>query len=487
MSQLLEDVKMIQAATGCSLTEAKDAYDRASCDIDLAIELVKEKKPTPIKQEEKPIFSTPKPANNNYTSSTSPVRNNRILEAINREEPLEKIEERYKKTRIWLVTSLTLFIIFSVLVLCLYFLVMRETAFLVSGVVFLVLVPFQIISLSRIKKQFERIIYLVKKYPGVGSGKIKQVILTRGAYASIEEIEKEVQALSGNAEPDLTEPLIEIYAKDPSGKTPVGSSYTPRKKPTALIVLAVLFVVVLSIGLPLMVYNMVMSSSGGDSGSMFSSIGSLLSGSGTSSTKNKSNPPSTVEIQQGATKAKEEAVKDFGYSSISELNNNGFTVTVNDYFTSSDETSIYYMVYVSKNINIVYYFKYYRSSTSIVSIEENTYTREKQKAAAAAAAANSSTSSNSSSQSGTSLGFKESEAKEAITNYVKNRIEIYYLKVTSVQKITIATKSKTSKGWNTTGTMVLILSDGSFYECKYKAEGEYYDDGSYKCTWWEIV
>ena len=98
-------------------------------------------------------------------------------------------------------------------------------------------------------------------------------------------------------------------------------------------------------------------------------------------------------------------------------------------------------------------------------------------------AQNSSSSSSNNSSLSSSFGFSDSKAKTAIKSYVSTRVQsLGGSPVSDIPTLTITQKSKDSKGWTAEGTIMISFRDGDFKEFKYRASGDFYDDGSYRCN-----
>ncbi|MCR5422520.1 MAG: hypothetical protein K6E74_02675 [Bacilli bacterium] len=210
MSKLLEDIQKIQSETGCSLAEAKEAYDKASCDIDLAIALVKEgkaNKPQPIQEEKKEVPSKsysflnafvrdkqePKPE-----KQEKPVKNSKLYEAITKNETKEEIEARVKKMSKFIKIVIVFGIILAVVFLGLYFGVSKKDTYLGFGIAGLVMALLYGLLGSMMNKQNKALLNLVEKYPNVETGQIKTIVM-KYKGKDFDAMERELKVLSGEA------------------------------------------------------------------------------------------------------------------------------------------------------------------------------------------------------------------------------------------------------------------------------------------------
>lgn len=207
MSQLLDEIKKIQEATNCSLAEAKDAYDKASCDVDLAIELVKEgqnNKPQHFQEERKDGSNK----NNSFFNSFSREKKetkqenpktNKLFDQFTKEETREELVERKNKHIKSYTMMVILCVVLAIIGFALYFLVKKNSATLYMGILFTVVFLIGLLGIKRIKQSYDDLLYLVDKYPNVKVSQIKMVYLNhnKSKDKSLESMERDIRLLAG--------------------------------------------------------------------------------------------------------------------------------------------------------------------------------------------------------------------------------------------------------------------------------------------------
>lgn len=205
MSQLLDEIKKIQEATNCSLAEAKDAYDKASCDVDLAIELVKESQTKQVQQaQETPKEETKKVNQFQYfvkpktEEKEKPEKTNKIYDIISKDETVEEIEARNKKIYRFLKAIYILCVIFGAIMFLFYFLVSKDSTYKYMGITLIVLAILYLILISIIKNKNNKLLNLIKKYPNVKTSQVKTIYI-KYKGKDFDAMERELRILSGES------------------------------------------------------------------------------------------------------------------------------------------------------------------------------------------------------------------------------------------------------------------------------------------------
>ena len=205
MSQLLDEIKKIQEATNCSLAEAKDAYDKASCDVDLAIELVKESQTKQVQQAQE----TPKEETKNVNQfqyfvkpkteeKEKPEKTNKIYDIISKDETVEEIEARNKKIYRFLKAVYVLCVILGAIMFLFYFLVSKDSTYKYMGITLIVLAILYLILISIIKNKNNKLLNLIKKYPNVKTSQVKTIYI-KYKGKDFDAMERELRILSGES------------------------------------------------------------------------------------------------------------------------------------------------------------------------------------------------------------------------------------------------------------------------------------------------
>lgn len=205
MSQLLDEIKKIQEATNCSLAEAKDAYDKASCDVDLAIELVKESQTKQVQQaQETPKEETKKVNQFQYfvkpktEEKEKPEKTNKIYDIISKDETVEEIEARNKKIYRFLKAIYILCVILGAIMFLFYFLVSKDSTYKYMGITLIVLAILYLILISIIKNKNNKLLNLIKKYPNVKTSQVKTIYI-KYKGKDFDAMERELRILSGES------------------------------------------------------------------------------------------------------------------------------------------------------------------------------------------------------------------------------------------------------------------------------------------------
>lgn len=240
------------------------------------------------------------------------------------------------------------------------------------------------------------------------------------------------------------------------------SAPKPTKKNRVVAAVGFLVVIFFLI-IPMTVYFLY-----GSSGSVFSNLFNFSSNTSSSSTK--STTPTQSQITSGKALA-EKRFMDTVYNDMTEEEKAKITLTTTYAIQNN------YVFYYVKSSVVYEVYKYNCSTGSLTSSTKEEYD-------AAVASANSSPNTSSSkSGSSSSFGFNESQAKTAIKSYVSTRVQsLGGSSVSDIPTLTITQKSKDSKGWTAEGTILISFRDGDFKEFKYRASGDFYDDGSYRCN-----
>ena len=205
MSQLLDEIKKIQEATNCSLAEAKDAYDKASCDVDLAIELVKESQAKQVQQAQ----VTPKEENGNnnpyhyFVKSESevkekPQKTNKIYDMLSKDETVEEIETNMKKFTNLLVLLFFASIILAIILFAVYFTGKRNYSYLYAAIIMLVSAFLVLITIPMQKKRSKTLLDWIKKYPNVKTSQVKAIYI-KYKGKDFDAMERELRVLSGES------------------------------------------------------------------------------------------------------------------------------------------------------------------------------------------------------------------------------------------------------------------------------------------------
>ena len=205
MSQLLNEIKKIQEATNCSLAEAKDAYDKASCDVDLAIELVKESQTKQVQQaQETPKEETKKVNPFQYfvkpktEEKEKPEKTNKIYDMLSKDETVEEIEARNKKIYRFLKAVYVLCVILGAIMFLFYFLVSKDSTYKYMGITLIVLAILYLILISIIKNKNNKLLNLIKKYPNVKTSQVKTIYI-KYKGKDFDAMERELRILSGES------------------------------------------------------------------------------------------------------------------------------------------------------------------------------------------------------------------------------------------------------------------------------------------------